>query len=190
MRAQKVTVAGVGQALAPLNQNQTIYQLSYTASCTQAGSGAITGRVDSTISDLGAIIPCTYSQALFAITITFPTTAPHTLGSSADYMLISGTGIAGVDGLWPVASVTNDTVIVVTSGTSQTKTGSCIATPIRFYSTTLPSTTLPLFGAVPTQTLASRVYDIPFTALILRVTVNAGSGVSILECRQAGTGQI
>ncbi len=190
MKVKFALVAGVGQAIIPLDPSKPLFNNAFAMWCTQAGSGAITGRVDATFSDLTNQIAVTYSQSTTAITVTFPTTDPHTLGSSADYMIISNTGIVGVDGLWPVASVTNDTVIVLTSGTSQTKSGNAIACPIRFCANPIVSGTLNLFPSVPNSTLATPVYYLPYSALINRVTVNAGSGLSVLGERQAGSGTL
>ncbi len=190
MKVMFSLVAGVGAGLIALDPSKPLFNNAFAQWCTQAGSGAITGRVDATFSDLSVQIPVTFSQALFAITITFPAANPHTLGSSADYMLITGTGIVGVDGFWPVASVTNDTVIVVTSGTSQTKSGNAIATPVRRCANPYTSAGLNLFPSVPNSTLATPVYYLPYSALIIRVTINAGSGIAILGERQAGSGPI
>ncbi len=190
MKVQFSLVAGVGAGLIPLDPSKPLFNNAFAQWCDQAGSGAITGRVDATLSDLSVKIPVTFSQSLFAITMTFPTSDPHTLGSNVDYMLITGTGIVGVDGFWPVASVTNDTVIVVTSGTSQTKSGNAIACPVRRCANPIVSGTLNLFPSVPSSTLATPVYFLPYTGIINRVTVNAGTGIAVLGERQAGTGPL
>ncbi len=190
MRVKYALVAGVGQAIIPLDPAKPLFNNAYAMWCDQAGSGAITGQIDATFSDLSNNIPVTYSQSTTAITLTFPAANPHTLGSNVDYMLISNTGIVGVDGFWAVSSVTNDTVVVVTSTTSQTKSGNAIATPVRRCANPYASAGLNLFPSVPNSTLALPVYYLPYSALILRVTVNAGSGIAILGERQAGSGPL
>lgn len=185
MRLVRATNTAVSVAILPLDPGE----ISFATGIIAYGSQTInaTSQVDSTISDLGNTIACTYSQSTTNITITFPTAQPHTLGGTADYVVISGTGITGVDGVWPLGSVTNDTVLVAVSQTSQTKSGNCIVVPIRLYQAVIASGAMAATVKIPTVTAANPFYTIPFSALILKTTIYA-AGTIYLDVRQTGSG--
>ncbi len=185
MRLIRATNTAVSVAVLPLDPAETYFGngiIAYGSSTINA-----TAQVDATISDLGANIPVTYSQSTTAITVTFPTANPHTLGGTSDYVTIANTGIAGVDGTWPVASVTSDTVIVLTSTTSQTKSGNAIAIPLRLYQAIIATGAMAATVKIPTVTAANPFYTIPFSALILKTTTYV-AGTIYLDVRQTGSG--
>ncbi len=188
MRLVRAAQSGaVGVVLLPLDPHQQAFSDGIIMYCDKAGAAHMTAQVDGTISDIGLLIPMTFSQSTTNITITTPTTNPHTLGSSVDYVLISGTNIAGVDGVWPVGSVTNDTVVVAVSQTSQTKAGGGFITPLRLYQTVIGSTTALITATLPTVTAANPLYTLPFSALLLNVTAWATAGTTYLDVRQSGS---
>lgn len=177
---------GVGISVLPLDTHEITMQDAIVAYCSSDVSG-ITSKVDATISDLGANIPVTFSQSTTAITVTFPAARPHKLGSSADYCTLSNTGIVGVDGTWPVASVTSNTVIVLTSTTSQTKSGSAVAVPLRLYQNVIATNTAAT-ATIPTLSAALPLNIVPYSALLLNVTAWT-AGTAYLDVRQTGSGR-
>ena len=187
MRLARASLSAIGVAVLALDPNET-YVANAISTYTSESVSGITGQVDSTTSDLGNNIPVTYSQSTTNITLTFPSTRPHTLGATADYVTISGTGIAGVDGTWPVGSITSDTVIVVVSQTSQTKSGNCVATPLKFFQTILASGSMTAATVLPTLSAALPLHIMPYSALILKVTAWT-AGTAYLDVRQAGSGK-
>lgn len=193
MRLVRASQAGaVGVVLLPLDPHQKAFSDGIIMYCDKAGAAHMTAQVDGTISDLGNLIPMTFSQTTTAITITTLAANPHTLGvasatTGCDYCLISGTNIAGVDGIWPVGSITNATVVVATSQTSQSKTGSGFLTPIRLYQQVIGSAAPAITVTIPTVTAANPFYTIPFSALILNVSAWATAGICYLDVRQSGS---
>jgi hypothetical protein len=189
MRLIRASLGAVGIAVLPLDTHEITIQDYIMMYCSKAGAANIVGQLDATISDLGNHIQATYSQTTTAITVTFPTAQPHTLGSAVDYVTLSGTGIVGVDGTWPVASVTNDTVLVLTSTTSQTKSGTVIATPLRTAINLIAaSTTLLITPLTPVATAALPAYTTPWSAVIFNVTTWT-AGTAYLDIRQIGNAQ-
>ncbi len=186
MRLVRASLAAKAVAVLPIDTHEISMQDAIIAYGSQTINGS--AQVDATLSDLGANIPVTYSQTTTAITVTFPAAQPHTLGSSVDYCTIIGTGITGVDGTWPVASVTNDTVVVLTSTTSQTKTGNAIAVPLRFAATIIATGAMAATVKIPTVTAALPFYTMPFSALILNVTTYV-AGTIYVDVRQTGSGR-
>ncbi len=185
MRLVRASLSAVGVAVLPLDPGETYFGNGIIAYCSSSVSG-ITSKVDATISDLGANIPVTFSQSTTNITVTFPAANPHTLGGTSDYCTLSNTGIAGVDGTWPVGSVTSDTVLVLVSQTSQTKSGSAIAVPLRLYQNIIATNTAATV-TIPTVTAANPFYTIPFSALILKVSAWT-AGTAYCDVRQTGSG--
>lgn len=184
MRLVTASQRGVGIAVLPLDPHETYFADAVAAYCSSDVSG-ITSKVDATISDVGNNIPVSYSQTTTSITVTF--TVPHKLGSAVDYCVISGTGIVGVDGTWQVASITSPTVLVLTSTTSQTKSGLAVATPLRFYQNIIATNTAATI-TLPTYSAVLPLYLIPYSALILNVTAWT-AGTAYVEARQAGSGK-
>lgn len=186
MRLITASLGAIAVAVLPLDPSET-YVARQIISYTSQDVNSITGQVDSTLSDLGANIPVTYSQTTTAITVTFPANNPHRLGATADYCTLSNTGIVGVDGTWPVASITNATVVVLTSTTSQSKTGSAIAVPLKFCQTIIASGSMTAATVTPTYSAILPLYILPYSALIFKVTAWT-AGTAYVDVRQAGNG--
>lgn len=186
MRLTTVSVGAVAIAVLPLDPHETYFADAVALYGSQDINGS--AQVDATIADVGNNIPVTYSQTTTAITVTFPVANPHKLGSSVDYCTISGTGLTGVDGTWAVASVTSPTVVVLTSNTSQTKSGAAVGTPLRFYQTIIATGAIAATVALPTYSAVLPLYLIPYSALILKCTTWV-AGKVYLEARQAGSGK-
>ncbi len=183
-RLARASIAAKGAAILPLDPHKTAFQDGIIAYASQDING--TAQVDGTISDLGNQIPVTVSRATTVITVTFPTLNPHTLGSSADYVIISGTGNSNLDGVWPLATVTNTTVITITSPNSGTiNVVNGIATPLRLYQAVIATGAMAATVKIPTVTAANPFYTIPFSALILNCTTWV-AGTVYLDVRQTG----
>lgn len=191
MRLQTVSLQAIAVAVLPLNPHQVSFNEYPILYMSKSTSGTNTAQVDATISELGVNIPVTISQTTTAVTVTFPVAQPHRLGSSADYITISGSGLTGVDGTFPVTSVTSDTVLVYTSGTSQSVTGAAYAVPMRtvtnvIASGTPPTTALPATSLVGSSATTIPVGRIPYSALILKVTAFGSGGTIYLDVRENG----
>lgn len=186
MRLITAKLAAIGVAVLPLDPHET-YTATGIVTFTSQDVNSITGQVDATYADLGANIPVTYSQTTTNITVTFPAANPHRLGATADYCTLSGTGIVGVDGTWPVGSITNATVVVLVSQTSQTKSGNAIAVPLKFAQTILATGSMTAATVLPTLSAALPLHLMPYSALILKVTAWT-AGTAYLDVRQSGNG--
>ncbi len=183
-RLSRVSIAAKGAALMPLDPHKTAFQDGIIVYGSQDING--TAQVDGTISDLANQIPVTVSRATTVITVTFPTLQPHTLGSSVDYVLITGTGNALLDGVWPLATVTNTTVITITSPSSGTiAVVNGVATPLRLYQAVIATQAQAATVKIPVVTAANPFYTIPFSALILNCTTWV-AGTVYLDVRQTG----
>lgn len=190
MRLATAAVTGApGIVVLALDPHKVEFNDTIILYCSKAGASNQTAQVDATISDLGANIPVALSRSGTTVTVTFPATQPHRLGSAVDYITISGSGVASLDGTYQVATVTSDTVLTYTSGTSATTTANAIAVPIRFLETIIASGTPAITVTGPTAPSATTRY-IPTTVLsglILNVTANT-AGTCYLDVRQSGAG--
>src|SRR5258708_29658624 len=136
MRLITASLGATGVVVLPLDPGKT--QVSDLIAMYASNSqNAITAQVDGTMSDLQANIPVSLSRSGTTGTVTFPTLNPHKLGGTTDYIVISGSGVASLDGTYSIASVTNDTVLTYASGTSATTTANAVAVPIRFMKTVI-----------------------------------------------------
>ncbi len=188
MRLNRVTLTtAIGAVVQPLDPHKAVMlarPILYGSSDISA-----TAQVDGTLSDLGNAIPIVISRATTVLTVTFPAANPHTLGGSTDYVVISGTGNALLDGVWPLATVTNNTVITMTSPSSGTISATAgVAVPLRFAKTVIASAavsaTAPATFAASTDT-GLVLAQVPFSAYILKCTIYA-AGTLYLDTRQAG----
>jgi hypothetical protein len=184
MRSIRKTLTGTGAILATLDPHKTYHAVSGY----MYGDNAVnaTAQVDATISDLTNKMPVTISRSTTTVTVTFQSN--HYLSGTADYVLISGTGLSGIDGIWPVASVSSTTVLTFTSSVSGTvATTNAFAVPIKKHETVIAS------GAVSATTLATFAISattmnqtvIPRTGLILNCTIYS-AGTVILDALAAG----
>ncbi len=183
-RLVRASVGAAVAAILPLDTHKITMQDAIQAYASADINGS--AQVDGTIADLGIKIPVSVGRATTVITVTFPTLNPHTLGSSADYVLISGTGNALLDGVWPLATVTNSTVITITSPSSGTIAAvNGIATPLRLYQAVIATGAMAATVKIPTVTAANAFYTLPFSALILNCTTWV-AGTIYLDVRQTG----
>lgn len=186
MRLVRATLSAAGAtvlALDPHKIEANMLPILYGNSTVNA-----TAQVDGVISDLGANTPVSISRTTTTVTVTFPTTDPHRLGGTSDYITISGTGISGIDGTFAIATITSPTVLTYTSTVSATSTALGVAVPLRFAAVVIASAavsaTAPATVAVSATTLPLQF--VPFSALILKCTIYT-AGVIHLDVRQAGT---
>lgn len=185
MRLARVSLSAIGVAVMPIDPHQSSFSDAIISYASKSISG-ITSQVDATLSDLGNTIPVSISRTTTTITVVFPSTNPHTLGSNVDYVVISGTGNALLDGQWPVASVTDDVTLTLTSPTSGTIAATVgYAVPIRRCSVVIASATPAITVSIPTVTAALPLYTLPFSALILKCTAWT-AGTVYLDVRQSG----
>lgn len=146
-------------------------------------SGAVlTWAVQYTVDDIGAEgrRSVVVSQATTVITVTDfgPANSGGNHGLSVgDYVSIQGTGLAGVDGEYNVATVVSATQYTVTSGTSQTvaATNAFVVTARVFTHATLTGQTGRLTGNYAFPVRGSRLVVTGFT-----------SGVAVLQVMQGG----
>ncbi len=185
MRLVLASLSAAGATLLPMNPHLKYQQnaiLLYASSDINASM-----RVDGTFSDLGANMPVSLSRSGTTVTVTFST--PHTLGNTRDFIKITGSGIASLDGFYAVASVTSPTVVTYTSGTSATTVVTAVANPVRVAEgsgSVIGSTVLSASSAVvPTVTAANAFYTLPYTGLILQSTAYT-AGTAYLGVRQTG----
>src|ERR1700733_7114202 len=110
MRLATASIAAAGSVVLPLDP----HKIEMNDLIAMYGSHDInaTAQVDGTISDLGLSIPVTISRSTTTATATFA--APHRLGGTTDYVVITGTGNSNFDGTYPVASVTSNTALTYT----------------------------------------------------------------------------
>lgn len=185
MRLNRVSLAAAGAVIMPIDPHKT--QVNSLTSMYGSSTVSATAQVDATVSDLGNKIPVTLSRSSTTVTVTFPTGNPHTLGGVTDYIVIAGSGVTSLDGTYSVASVTNDTVLTYSSGTSGTTTANAYAVPVRFMKTMIASAsvsaTTPAFPAVTTTSLY--LETIPFSGLILNCT-SYSAGTVYCDNRQGG----
>jgi len=189
MRVITAKISAAGAVILPLDTHESFMGDSILLYANSTGS--LTCRVDGVFSDLGANIPVAVSRVGTTVTVTFPTTQPHLLGSNVDWIQISGSGVSSLDGLYAVATVTSDTVLTYTSGTSATTAVNAVAVPLRSKGSgsVIGSSVLAANSAVvPTVTAANPFYTIPYSALILQcLSYTAGTGY--LSVRQTGSGR-
>lgn len=185
MRLNRASVGSASSVILPLDPHKT----SFAMNTMMYGSSTIsaTAQVDGTLSDLGNLIPVTISRSTTTATVTFPSVNPHTLGGTKDYVVITGTGNSNLDGTYPVASVTNDTVLTYTVANSGASTGIGFATPVRFIETVIASASVSATApAVPAvSATAANLYLTPFSAVILKCT-SYSAGTVYLDNRQTG----
>lgn len=185
MRLKQNSIAAAGVVIQPLDPH--VIQLEMLPIMYGSSTINATAQVDGTISDLGNVIPVSISRSTTTVTVTFPTLSPHTLGGTKDYVVVSGTGVSSLDGVYPVASVTNDTVLTYTSGTSATTVANGYCCPVRFAATIIASAsvsaTTPAVPAVTTTSLY--LPQIPFSGLILKCSTYV-AGTVYLDTRQVG----
>lgn len=188
MRLVRASLTAVGAALMPMNYHSTYIAQNTMYYGTTSITGTNTAQLDGTISDLGNNIAVTLSRSGTTVTVTFPTLSPHTLGGTSDYVRISGSGVASLDGFFSLAGVTSETVLTYTSGTSATTTAKAIACPIRFHAAILASGAVS--ATVPTLVAPSAIgaylEQSPYTAMILKVTAYGGAGTIISDVLQCG----
>lgn len=148
----------------PGNSLQQNPNASVFAVLEQGGSG--TFSIEHTFDPLLPALPITVSQSTTTITVTFA--AEHGL-RIGDGVIISGSGVATVDGQWVVAGITNTTVLTITSATSQTVAAvGCFAAALRVF--TVPS------GTLTSKTASAYgTYNFPVTGFRATCTV-AGAG--------------
>ena len=182
MRLNKTSIAAVGAVMLPIDPHQQA--LSDAVIIYGSSSIDATAQLDGTYSELSNQIPMTFSRSTTTVTVT--TVVDHTLGSNVDYVLITGTGVASIDGFYPVATVTTDLALTYTSGTSATTVGSGFITPIRRAQAVIASGVMAATIKTPTVTAANPFYTIPYSALILKCTVYA-AGTIYLDVRQSGS---
>lgn len=190
-RLVTASLAATGSVVVPLDPHKAVMLIRpilYGSSSTNAANRA---QVDATISDLGNNIAVTVSRATTVITVTFPTLSPHKLGNTTDYLIISGTGNAALDGTYPIATVTSDTVVTVTASASGTIAATAgYGLPIKTVATVIASA-LPPFATAPLTFAASTdtglvLAQVPFSAYILKQTVYTSTGTTYLDVRQEG----
>ena len=186
MRLNRVSLASTGVAII---ETDHMVDASYKCNIMLYGSNGInaTAQVDGSISELTIPIPVSVSRSGTTVTVTFPSTNPHTLGGTSDYIIISGTGVSSLDGTYSLASVTNTTVLTYTSGTSATTTAVGYAVPIRLNQSVIASAAVSATSpAVPAATAVGTYYETtPFSCLILKCTAWV-AGTVYLDVRQAG----
>lgn len=186
MRLNTVSISAAGSTLLTLDP----HQMEVGQSITMYGSNNInaTSQVDGTISDLTARIPVTVSRSVSTVTVTFPTAQPHRLGGTTDYVVISGTGISSIDGVYVLASVSSNTVITYTSSASGTLASTAaVATPVRTFKAVIASasvsSTAPAVPAVSTTT--APIQFLPMSGLVLQCTSYV-AGTTYLDVLQSG----
>lgn len=187
-RVIRAKLAAAGSAVAIIDPNIN----SFGVNAMMYGSSTInaTAQVDATIADMSIRIPVTVSQTTTTVTVTFPTLNPHTLGGTKDYVVISGTGLASIDGVYPLASVTNDTVLTYTSSSATVAAGTrAVATPVRFIETLIASATVSATApAVTTPAVTPTTVNLnltPHTAFVLKCTTYV-AGTVYFDLVQAG----
>ncbi len=191
MRLLRATIsAATGQGvLLPLDTHESFKQSAILLYGNNSAS--LTCRVDGVFSDLGANIPVTLSRSGTTVTVTFPAAQPHTLGSTVDWIEISGSGVTSLDGVYPLGGVTNDTVLTYTSATSATTTANAIAVPLRSKGSGSVIASSVLSGSsavIPTVTAANPFYTLPYSALILQC-LSYTAGTAYLDVRLIGSGR-
>lgn len=180
MRSQRVLLSAAGCKLVPLNDRIT-GGVSITA---LFGDHAIsaTAQVDGVNYDKSlAPVAVSISRSGTTVTVTFPTSNPHLLGASTDYIAIGNSGNAGLDGVWEVASITSTTVLTFTSSVSGTLTNILTtATPLKLITSNQAT------GAV-SATVAGRtaLATTPYQALVLNCTTYS-AGTIVLDVLQPG----
>lgn len=189
MRLLTAQISAIGAVLLPLDTHKSFKQSSILLTANSTGN--LTCRVDGVFSDVGANIPVKLSRSGTTVTVTFPTAQPHGIGSTVDWILISNSGVASLDGLYAISTVTNDTVLTYTSGTSATTAVNALASPLRSKGSgsVIGSSALTASSAVvPTVTAANPFYTLPYSALILQC-LGYTAGTAYLSVRQTGTGR-
>ncbi len=189
MRKVTAQISAAGAVLLPLDTHQIFKQSAILLFGNSTAN--LTCRVDGVFSDISASIPVTLSRSGTTVTVTFPTTQPHTLGSNVDWIQIRNSGVTSLDGLYVLSTVTNDTVLTYASGTSATTTANALATPLRSKGSGSVIGSSPLTGTsdvIPTVTAANPFYTLPYSALILQC-LNYTAGTGYLEVRQIGHGR-
>ncbi len=185
MRLNRKTLGAAGSVILPLDPHLA----SSAMNTMMYGSSTInaTAQVDATLSDLGNLIPVTITRSTTTATVTFPTTQPHTLGGTSDYIVVSGTGSSNLDGTYPIASVSSDTVLTYTVANTGATAAVGFAVPVRFLEAVIASAavsaTTPAVPAV--SATAPDLYHTPFSALILKCT-SYTAGTIYLDTRQTG----
>lgn len=121
MKSKSATLSAVGNsAWIPVDYRQNPFSVSLAVDL-GPGAAGITYSVQHTLDNPGRKIEvAAISRAATTVTVTFR--APHRL-NVADSIVVEGSGVAGMDGVFPVASVPSDTTLTYTSGTSGTDTG-------------------------------------------------------------------
>lgn len=163
-----MTAVGVNIITRDINKFYTCSSLSLY------GDHAVnaTAYLGSSLSDITDKKSVSISQSGTTVTVTF--NENHLLGSGADYVIIQGTGIAGIDGNWSLASVTSTTVLTYTSTVSQTVTvNSAQAIPIKIHSAIIGSASV----SASTPAVASTdISTVPIYILVVSA-ISAGSVV-------------
>ncbi len=182
MRLSRVSIAAVGQVMMPIDPHQQALSDAIIIYGSQTISA--TAALHGTYSDLNNKLPVSISRTTTTVTVT--SIVDSTLGSNVDYVIIGGTGISSIDGLYPVATVTSDTVLTYTSGTSATTLATGYMIPIRLAQIVIASGAMAATVKIPTVTAANPFYTIPYSALILRCTIYS-AGTIYLDVRQSGS---
>ena len=114
-------VATDGNILVPVNNLQIAFALSVGILLSSDATGGAS-TVQFTLDDMSpdAYAPITVTQATTVLTVVDPNLPAKGGIAVGDVGRIRGTGIVGVDGEWPVATLVSPTSYTLTSTTSQT----------------------------------------------------------------------
>lgn len=180
MRQKRMILAATGCKLEVLNNRITTGTLiTNVFGDTAINATAQVDGVDIDIDGMPAAVTLTRSST--TVTVTFPASQPHLLGAITDYIVVSGTGNASLDGVYQIASVSSATVVTYTSSTSGTiaKTNAS-AIPLKFIATNQTSAAASASAAVSVVKA-----NAPYNALVLNCTIYS-AGTVILDVLQPG----
>lgn len=121
MKAKTVTLSAVGNSVwIPVDYRQNSFAVALAVDLNSAASG-ITYEVQHTLDDPGKkVVPTSITRSGTTVTVSFAN--PHGLNVN-DSIIVEGSGFAGGDGTFAVATVPSVTSLTYTSGTSGTATG-------------------------------------------------------------------
>ncbi len=173
MRPYQITLGAAGSSpWKKVDPHKRSWAMS--AAVTLDATANLTYSVEYSYDDTGANIPCTISRTTTVATITFP--SPHGL-TTADSVIVTGTGSTNLDGSFAVASVPSSTTVTYTvSNTGITSAIHPQVSPMRVFALT----------ALAAQTAKK---DSNFTAPIwaIRLTISSyTAGSATLTALQVG----
>lgn len=175
MRLIKNTLIAAGCTLAVLDPHK-IYNVADFSMYGDASINA-TAQVDAVIADIDQQIQSSLSQSTTTVTVTF--NSPHLLGGNKDYVMVTGTGVAGIDGVYQVATVTNTKVLTYTTS-SGSFVGPAQVIPLKFYENLIASASVSATTVANKDTVLS-----PISAAILNCTTYS-AGTVVLDTRVGG----